>query len=162
MLDTTPLHHAYGALLSAADTVTGTGGWPAPAPPDGEWNAGQILAHVSLINAATLAAVCAVSAAAPATYDTRTAHDTWTLARVITRAGGAAGLRERIRRQGEALCTLGGPALSEAELDTPVPALLLSGGAVLVDRPMPLRDLITGLAEAELPGHAEQLLALRA
>jgi hypothetical protein len=25
---------------------------------------------------------------------------------------------------------------------------------------MPLRDLITGLAEAELPGHTKQLLAL--
>jgi len=31
---------------------------------------------------------------------------------------------------------------------------------LLVDQPLPLRDLITGLAEAELPGHAQQLLAL--
>jgi hypothetical protein len=41
-----------------------------------------------------------------------------------------------------------------------VPARLLSNDTVLVDQPMPLRDLITGLAEAELPGHAKQLLAL--
>ena len=41
-----------------------------------------------------------------------------------------------------------------------VPTLLLSHGAVLVDQPMPLRDLIGGLAEAELPGHTKQLLAL--
>ena len=50
--------------------------------------------------------------------------------------------------------------LSEAELDTLVPTLLLSNGTVLVDQPMPLRDLVTGLAEAELPGHTKQLLAL--
>jgi hypothetical protein len=50
--------------------------------------------------------------------------------------------------------------LSEAELDTPVPTLLLSNDTVLVDQPVPLRDLITGLAEVELPGHTEQLIAL--
>jgi hypothetical protein len=51
-------------------------------------------------------------------------------------------------------------ALSDAELDTPVPALLLSHREVLVDQPVPLRDLVAGLADAELPGHAKQLLAL--
>lgn len=50
--------------------------------------------------------------------------------------------------------------LSDAELDTPVPARLLSNDTVLLDQPMPLRDLIMGLAEAELPGHTQQLLAL--
>jgi hypothetical protein len=50
---------------------------------------------------------------------------------------------------------------AEAELDTLVPTLLLSNGAVLVDQPLRLRDLITGLAEVELPGHTKQLLALR-
>ena len=50
--------------------------------------------------------------------------------------------------------------LSEAELDTLVPTLLLSNDKVLVDQPVPLRDLMTGLAEVELPGHTKQLLAL--
>lgn len=50
--------------------------------------------------------------------------------------------------------------LSESELDTPVPTLLLSAGTLLVDQPLPLRDLIAGLAENELPGHARQLLGL--
>ncbi|MEV4232036.1 hypothetical protein AB0J81_34195, partial [Streptomyces bobili] len=70
-----------------------------------------------------------------------------------------AGLRERVRLQGEALCALVAP-LSEAELDTPVPTLLLSHGQVQVDQPVPLRDLVTGLAEMELPGHTKQLLDL--
>jgi hypothetical protein len=38
--------------------------------------------------------------------------------------------------------------------------LLLSGGALMLDQPVPLGGLISGLAESELPGHTSQLLAL--
>ncbi|MEU9025692.1 DinB family protein [Actinomadura sp. NPDC048394] len=152
-MDTTRLRAAYGALLDAAATVkAGT------APPPGEWTADQILAHVSLITATTLAAASAVASGAHAAYDNRIALDTWTIDRVVALAGGTAGLVERLRRQADALCALGGPALSDAELDTPVPARLLSNGACLVDQPLPLRDLLAGLAETELPGHTRQLL----
>ncbi len=41
-----------------------------------------------------------------------------------------------------------------------MPTLLLSHGTVLVDQPLPLRDIVTGLAEVELPGHTKQLLTL--
>ena len=159
MVDTIPLGDAYRRLLDAAATVAGSGD-TSPVPPTGEWNADQILAHVSLVNATTIATVSAVSSGAPATYDNRTAHDTWTIEHVISLAGGNAGLRERIRLQSDALCALGGPMLSESELDTLVPALLLSHDKVLVNQPLPLRDLITGLADVELPGHTRQLLAL--
>jgi hypothetical protein len=159
MLDTSPLRDAYRALLDAAATVAGSGD-TSPDPPPGEWNADQILAHVTLVNAATITVVSCAATGAITTYDNRLAQDAWTLDRVIALTGGNAGLRERIRLQGDALCALGGPMLSDAELDTPVPALLLSNGEVQVDRPVPLRDLITGLAEAELPGHTRQLLAL--
>jgi hypothetical protein len=159
MLDSTPLRGAYRALLAAAATVADSGD-TSPVPPAGEWNADQILAHISIVTAATIAAVSSVSSGANTTYDNRTALGTWTIERVIARAGGNAGLRDRVRVQGDALCALGGPALSEAELDTPVPTLLLSNGAVMVDQLVPLRDLVTGLAEVELPNHAAQLLAL--
>ncbi|MGW3099598.1 hypothetical protein ACWDCC_39830 [Streptomyces sp. NPDC001102] len=158
-MDTAPLRDAYRALLDAAATVADSGD-TSPLPPTGEWNADQILGHVALINAATIAAVSSVASGTTATYDNRIALDTWTIERVITLAGGSAGLRDRIRLQGDALCALGGPMLSEAELDTLVPTLLLSNDTLLVDQPMPLRDLITGLAEVELPGHTKQLLAL--
>jgi hypothetical protein len=158
-MDTTPLRYAYRALLDAAATVAGSGD-TSPVPPIGEWNADQILAHVALVNAATITAASSVASGAITTYDNRTAHDAWTIERVIALAGGNAGLRERIRRQGEALCLLGGPALSEAELGTLIPTLLLSKNTVLVDQPLPLREIITGLAEVELPGHTQQLLAL--
>ena len=158
-MDTSPLRDAYRTLLDAAAAVADSGD-PSPLPPPGEWSADQILAHVSLINAATIAAVAAVASGANTTYDNRIAQDTWTIERLIALAGGNAGLRERIRVEGEALCALGGPTLSEAELDTPVPSRLLSNNTLLLDAPVPLRDLITGLADVELPGHAQQLLAL--
>ncbi|WP_433540483.1 hypothetical protein ACQP10_35270 [Streptosporangium sandarakinum] len=158
-MDTIPLRDAYRALLDAAATVAGSGE-PSPLPPAGEWNADQILAHVAIVNAATIAAVSAVASGTNTTYDNRMALDTWTIERLIALAGGNAGLRDRIRLQADALCALGGPMLSDAELDTPVPTRLLSKDTVLLDQPMPLRDLIKGLAEAELPGHTRQLLAL--
>jgi hypothetical protein len=157
-MDTAPLRDAYRALLDAAATVADSD--ETSRPPAGEWNAEQILAHVAIVTAITNAAASCVASGANTTYDNRISQDPWTIDRVIARAGGNAGLRERIRVQGEALCTLGGPALSDAELDTLVPTLLLSGDKVLVDQPMPLRDLIMGLADAELPGHTKQLLAL--
>ena len=152
----TPLRGAYRALLDAAAAAADA----SATPPAGEWNADQILAHVSIVTATTIAAASCVASGANTTYDNRTALDAWSLERVIARAGGSAQLRKRIRGQGDALCALLGPAVSEAELDTPVPSLLLSNGDVLVDQPLPLRDIITGLAEVELPGHTKQLLAL--
>lgn len=158
MMDTTPLRDAYRTLLDAAATVADSG-VTSPVLPAGEWSADQILAHVALVNAATIAAVSAVASGANTTYDNRIALDTWTIERVITLASGNAGLRDRIRVQADALCALGGPTLSEAELDTLVPSRLLSNDTVLVDQPVSLRDLISGLANVELPGHTEQLLA---
>jgi hypothetical protein len=159
MMDTTPLRDAYDALLDAAATVADSKD-AIPDPPPGEWSAEQILAHVAIINAATIGAVSAIASGANATFDNRIAQDTWSIERVTALAGGNAGLRDRIRVQGDALCALGGPMLSDAELDTPIATRLLSNGTLLVDQPMPLRDLITGLAQAELPGHTKQLLAL--
>jgi hypothetical protein len=158
-MDTTTLRDAYRALLDAAATVADSDD-PGPLPPAGEWNADQILAHVAIINANTITAVSAVVSGANTTYDNRIALDTWTIDHLITLAGGKAGQRDRIRFQADALCALGGPMLSDAELNTPVPTRLLSNDTLLVDQPMPLKDLITGLAEAELPGHTKQLLAL--
>jgi hypothetical protein len=159
MLDTAPLRDAYRALLDAATAVAGSDD-PSSVPPAGEWNADQVLAHVAIVTATTIAAASSVASGANAIYDNRIALDTWTIERLIARAGGSAGLRDRVRCQGDSLCGLGGPALSEAELDTLVPALLLSRDTVLVDQLVPLRDLITGLADVELPAHTRQILSL--
>jgi hypothetical protein len=158
-MDTTPLRLAYRTLLDAAATVAHSGE-TSPAPPTGEWNAEQILAHVAIVTAATTAAAAAVASGANTTYDNRIAHDNWTIANVISLSAGTAGLQERVRGHGEILCAFGESVLSGAELDTLVSTLLVSKDVVLVDQPLPLRDIITGLAEVELPGHTQQLLAL--
>jgi hypothetical protein len=157
-MNTIALQDAYHALLDGAATVADSNA-TSPAAPTGEWNADQILAHVSIVSAATVAAVSAVAAGALATYDNRIAQDAWTIEHVIALAGGNAGLRERVRAQAAALCAFV-PGLSEAELGTPVPTRLISSDELLVDQPMPLGDIIAGLAEGELPGHTRQLLAL--
>jgi hypothetical protein len=157
-MDTTPLRDAYRMLLDAAAAVAKED--PAPIPPAGEWNADQILAHVAIVNAATISTLSDITSGLHTTYDNRVSQDAWTLAHVIEVAGGNDRLRERIRAQGEALCVLAGATLSESELDTQVPARLVSKDTILVDQPIPLRDIITGLADAELPGHAAQLRAL--
>ncbi|MEO7260176.1 MAG: hypothetical protein ABI047_02765 [Jatrophihabitantaceae bacterium] len=157
-MDTTPLRDAYRTLLDAAATVADAGEASA-VPPAGEWGADQILAHVALVTATAISAVSAVAAGANTTYDNRLALDTWTIERVISLVPGNAGLRDRIRVQGDALCVLGG-SISEIELDTLAPTRLLSNGAVVVDQVVPLRDILTALAKQELPGHTGQLLAL--
>lgn len=157
-MDTTALREAYRTLLDAASDVASAA--TEPIPPAGEWDADQILAHVVIIDAATISTTSDVLSCAHATYDNRVSQDAWTLSHIVEVTGGNVGLRERIRAQGEALCALAGPTLSEIEADTLVPTRLVSKDAILVDQPMSLRDILTGLADVELPGHAAQLRAL--
>lgn len=158
-MDTRPLQDAYAAFLEVADTAARTAAPGAPATV-GEWDADQILAHVCLVDAATIAAAAAVAAGRHTTYDNRVSQDPSTLDQVRLRAGDSAGLRERVRHQGEALGILASEILSEPELDTLVPTRLTSAGTLLVDAPVRLRALISGLADDHLPRHAEQLMAL--
>jgi DinB superfamily len=157
-MDTTRLHDAYDVLLEAATTVLGPDD-TSPAPPAGEWDATQILAHIASVDAGVLATAYSVASGAEATYDNTASLVTATLDRVAATAGDSAGLRERIRRQGDALCALGA-TLTGAELDTPVPTRLSSAGVVLLDQPIPLEALIMGLTDDHLPRHTMQLLAL--
>jgi hypothetical protein len=158
-MDTSALQHGYTLLLDAAAVVAENGG-PELVPPQGEWNAVQILGHVALVDAGVLAAAAALASGDQPTYDNRTSLDLWTIERAIARCGGAAGLPDRIRRQGDALCALVGEALSEDELELMVSVQLLSGGRLVTDEPMSLRTIMFGLAQDHLPKHARQLLSL--
>jgi hypothetical protein len=158
-MDSMTVREAFSGLLDAAGTVAAAGdAVVTPAP--GEWNAEQVLAHVKIVNATTIAAAASIAAGTVTAYDNRIAHDPWTLEHVIATTGGIAGLQERIRRQEAALCSFDDGGLSEVELDTLVPTLLVSHGAIQVNQPLPLRVLLNGLVDSELPGHTQQLLAL--
>jgi len=158
-MDITALHDAHIALLDAATTVADAGN-TTRVPAAGQWNADQILAHVALVDAATLAAAASVAAGVNTTFDNRIALDTWTIERMRSTSGGTTGVQQRIRSLGASLCVLAGEVLTDVELDTVVPSLLLSNDQLLVDQPLTVRALIDGLADSELPGHTNQLLDL--
>lgn len=151
-----PLDHAFATLLEVAEKISVD--QPVD-PPSGEWNPEQILAHLSLVSAATISAVCSVGSGAVTTYDNRIAQNTWTINRVIGLLTGHRGLSTRIRLQGAALSAIVS-GLTEAELATTLPTLLVSHDQLLVDDRVPLAGLIDGLVTTELPVHTEQLRAL--
>lgn len=151
-MDTTALRTAYARFAHAADTALTSEN---TAPPAGEWNAGQIMAHVCLINAITIATVADVQAGRPTSYDNRIAQDPATINKTLTHSD----LPSRIRAQATALRTLA-DNLDADELTTAVPTLLVSGGKLVVDQPLTIDEVLGGLAANEIPGHARQLLDL--
>jgi hypothetical protein len=157
-MDIGTLHAAHVAFLDAARRVADAGG-STLVPRAGEWNSDQIVAHVALVDAATLATAASLASGANTTFDNRIPLDAWTIEQVTALAGGVNGLQLRVRALGETLCALTN-VLSDAELDTLVPSLLLSSDKLIVNQPMTMRALITGLGESELPAHEQQLLSL--
>jgi hypothetical protein len=156
-MDSSRLRLAYTRFLDAAETLAEARALLAPPP--GEWDADQQLAHVLSVDAGILATACTVAAGGLATFDNRSSLDPANLARICREAGDSTQLRRRIRVQGEALCALT-EMLGKQEQDRPIPTLLMSGTSLLVDQPVCLRDLISGLADDHLPRHTQQLLAL--
>lgn len=151
-METESLRDAYRDLLAASHPA-------GDSPAEGEWGTEEVLAHVALVGAMTIAAVAGIAAGARVSYDNRIAADTWTIGRTAAAAGGLVGLRKRVGQQCDALCAVV-QSLATTELATPVPTLLLSNGVVLVDGPLTAQEIVTGLATGELPGHAAQLRAL--
>ena len=115
-MDISTLDTAHREFLNAAQRVVAAGG-STLAPPEGEWNADQIVAHVALVVATTLATTASVVSGTNATFDNRIPLDTWTIGHTTTLAGGSSGLQQRVRVLGETLCALAGNVLSDTELD---------------------------------------------
>ena len=153
-MDVTRLRRRHDEFLAVAEA----GGFGPP--PAGEWDAGQILAHVALGEASGAAAALAIAAGQRAVYDNRPSLDEWNLRRMVGEASGTDGLVGVVRRYGELLCDIAA-GLTERELEVSLPVLIISKDQVLVDEPRPLRSLLAAFGEVHLPGHAEQLRGLR-
>ena len=153
-MDVTTMRKALDEFLAVAE-----GGGFGP-PPAGEWDAERLLAHIASADAGGAAAALAVAAGQRPVYDNRPSLDEWNLRRIVGEAGGLAGLIDLVRRYGELLCEVTA-GLTERELDVSLPVLIVSNDQLIVDQPRPLRSLLTGLCEAHLPPHAEQLRGLR-
>ncbi|WP_218920348.1 hypothetical protein [Lentzea guizhouensis] len=153
-MDTTALRDAYEKFFDAA-ALPGLG-----EAADGGWDTDQVLAHVLSVDAATAAVALGVVAGARPAFDNRICLDSGNLDRIIAEHGGRAELIARVRAQGEVLCAIA-EDLGEESSAVLVPAFLMSGGELLLDQPVPLAALVTGLAENHLPVHTRQLLDLR-
>ena len=156
-MNSTPLRTAYDNLLDAAEHVAALN-THVDVPP-GEWDAEQQLAHLIAVDAGILSVVSTIASGAHATFDNRLSLETHNLARISQQAGGRTPMIKRVRAQGHALCQVV-EHLSGDELNQPIPTLLRSADALLVDRLLSLRELLTGIAEDHLPRHTQQLLAL--
>jgi len=129
-------------------------------PPPGEWDAGQLLAHLAAANASIASVALAVAAGMRPAYDNRPSLDDWNLRRIAEAGDGTAGLAQLLRESGELLCAVAA-RLSDADLAVQVPVLIISKDQVVTDQPQPLRWLIEGVADTHLPLHAIQLRGLR-
>lgn len=153
-MNTTALRSAYEKFFEMAE-----------APDLGEaagggWNADQVLAHVLSVDAATATVALGVVSGARPTFDNRICLDGWNLDRIIAGHDGRAGLIGRLRAQAAVLCDIA-DRLGDDEASVLVPAFLMSGNELLLDQPVPLADLINGLAGNHLPVHTQQLADLR-
>jgi hypothetical protein len=152
-MKTTALRSAYEKFLDAA---------AAPdlgEAADGGWNADQVLAHVLSVDAATAAVVLGVVSGARPAFDNRICLDSWNLDRIIAEHFGRTELIAHVRSQAAAFCDLA-DQLSDTTAAVLVPTFLISGNDLLLDQPLPLADLVNGLADNHLPVHTQQIAAL--
>ncbi|MET9804701.1 hypothetical protein [Streptomyces sp. NPDC006368] len=153
-MDTTVLRTAYDRLLDAA-AIPDLG-----EADEGAWNADQILVHLLGVDASIASVALGVIAGSRPTFDNRICLDAWNLDRIIAEHSGRADLIAHVRCQATVLCDIA-DQLDERGASVLVPSLLLSGGARVLDQPIPLAGLIDGLAEDHVPVHTQQLLDLR-
>jgi hypothetical protein len=154
-MDTSGLRAAYESFLAVA-RMDRFG--PPTAP---EWTAAQLLAHIVAGDTAITAVALAVAAGERPSYDNRPSLDRWNLARICAAAGDLPGLVDLVEHRGQLLCRVA-DQLTDAEADVAVPTLIISNDELMLDSPLPLRDLIDGLGHVHLPRHAEQLAGLAA
>ncbi len=153
-MDTTELTQAFDDFLSIADG----GGFGEPAK--GEWDAPRLLAHVHAVNAHIASTALAVRAGLRVVYDNRPTLDEWNLRRIVSDAGSIAALVDLVRRDSVVYPTVVAD-LDDADLEASLHVLIVSNNLVVVDEPLPLLWLVTGVGEIHLPRHAVQLAELR-
>ncbi len=144
------LEQALAGLLEAA----APGSFTSPDP--GEWSADQVLAHVVASDRMVAAAAAELLAGRVPVIDNR---PTQSLAYLEAIAGSAGGFDELVRlveRSGHEVLTLA-RQLDESRLDVNVPAILMDGGRIRVERPIPFATL---LKPFHVEGHTAQLTAL--
>lgn len=163
--DLAALVQAYRTFF--AEAATGAG--PAPGaggygpPPDGEWSALQVLAHVA-VNDGLLAAVCRalVHQQELPRLENEVSNDVAVLDRLVDGCGGDLGRLVAVGRQRAEQLVLLLARLDGDQRAALVHARLVDHGTVMVDEPRPWWALAVQVSTRfHLPAHTEQLRALR-
>ncbi len=129
-------------------------------PPEGEWSAEMVAAHVVRNNDLIADAAEKIAAGTPVAYDNAGSVDEDALSRLIQVAGGLVGLARELERSALRL-NRSYLALGDANVVTELPVVIADHGVTVRDAPMPIGDLIEGNASFHLDMHYDQLRALQ-
>jgi uncharacterized protein YciI len=128
-------------------------------PPDGEWPAELVAAHIARNNDLIAeAAEKVIAAGDPVSYDNAAAVDDAALAGYADEAGGLPGLAREVERSATRLARaadgLGDRAATEVHV------VIRDGGRIVRDGPIPIGAFIDGNASFHLDAHLDQLRSL--
>jgi len=162
-MDTTELEAAYRAVLDLAATPGSGPGADRGSEGAGRsagggeevWEAHEVLAHLVLNDRLLARAVRSVLDGAAQPYDNAEAIDPAQLRELSERLG-TAGLVGALEASSRELLELAG-RLDQAQGDTRLPVMIVDGGEVFLDRPVPVAQLLGIQARAHLPMHERQL-----
>jgi uncharacterized protein YciI len=127
-------------------------------PPDGEWPAELIAAHIARNNDQIAEAAERVASGEAVSYDNAIAVDESPLTEYAAAVGGLPGLAQEVERSAARLA-VARDGLGDLA-DTPVHVVIRDGGKIVRDGPIPIGAFIEGNASFHLDAHAEQLRAL--
>ncbi|MBK6885960.1 MAG: SRPBCC domain-containing protein [Tetrasphaera sp.] len=154
--DMAPLAAAYEEFFAEADR----GGFGPPPP--GEWDAAQVLAHVTLNDYAIVAVTQSIIHQAPIRFENVVCQDRTVLAAHIGRFGGDLAALAAHGRQAAATVRDILGRLDADQRATLIACRLLHDGQVVLDAELPWDQVADALQRGRhLPAHVEQLRQLR-
>lgn len=134
-MNTTELEAGYRELLDAASAGT-----PA-ATSGGAWSASTVLAHVIASSRMLTAASAELLAGRIPVVDNRPSQSRHYLDAIVIAAEGDTGLVDTVRRSGQELVILAAQ-LDDEQIATNVPTIILDGGRIRVQHPVPFSTLL--------------------
>jgi len=146
-METTELEAAYGALVEAA-AIAGPG-----APSEDAWDVDTVLAHVIASSRMLAAASAELLSGRTPVVDNRPTQSRPYLDAIARSAASRSELVESVRRCGQELMILAAQ-LSEEQIATRVPTIIVDAGRIRVERPVAFSSL---LEPPHIHEHLEQL-----
>ena len=131
-------------------------------PPPGEWDAAQVIAHVTLNDYAMTAVTQSIIHRAPIRFENVVCQDREVLAAHIARCGGDLARLVAEGRRAAATVVTSLARLDADQRDTPIACRLQHDGQVVLEAELPWRQVADDVQRGRhLPAHVEQLRNLR-